>query len=153
SDLPAAPLCQSGTCWVNPRPSGTFWQSAQASSPSDVWVAGNGPNSLHFDGQSWHAVQNGLATTFQFWPFSPTDVWAADSGVIVHGDGTTFTRSVIPPGVNPVGVLWGAAPNDLYAAGIPLAHWNGSVWTAVPEVGVAFFVTGSGSNDVWAGDR
>jgi hypothetical protein len=153
ADLPSTPICENSACWVNPRPSGTWWRSAQASSASDVWIAGYGPNSLHFDGQRFQVVQNGLQSTLTYWSFSPTDVWAADSGAIVHGDGTRFAPSAFPAGVSVVGDLWGAAPNDLYASGIPLLHWDGNVWTAVPQVGVAFSVTGSASDDVWAADR
>jgi hypothetical protein len=148
--LPTTPVCENGACWVNPLPSGTWWLSTQASSASNVWVAGYGPNSLHFDGQSWQVVQNGLFSTISYWAFSPTDVWASDGANIVHGDGTTFTASAIPTGVSAGGRLWGAAPDDLYSAGSPLAHWDGHVWSAVPQAGDATFVTGSGSYDVWA---
>jgi hypothetical protein len=126
ADLPATPVCENGACWINPVPSGTWWRSAHASSASDVWVAGYGPNSLHFDGQRWQVVQNGLPSTFTYWAFSPTDVWAADSAAIVHGDGTAFTPSAIPAGGSVIGRLWGAAPDDLYVSGIPLAHWDGT---------------------------
>lgn len=152
-DLPVAPDCESGACWINPRPTGDGWRTVAGSSPSDVWVGGFDATVLHFDGTRWSLVPTGRTFIGSIWSFSPTDVWIVGDPAPVHGDGTTFTEVPFPAGTSPTGQAWGAAPDDLYIAGIPLTHWDGTSMTAIPEVPSAFYATGSGSSDVWAGDQ
>ncbi|HVZ85667.1 MAG TPA: hypothetical protein VHG72_01785 [Polyangia bacterium] len=152
-DLPAALDCERGACWISPRPTGDGWKTVAGSSPNDVWVGGFDANVLHFDGTRWSLVPTGRTFVASIWSFSPTDVWIVGDPATVHGDGTTFTEVPFPAGASPTGQAWGAAPDDLYIAGIPLTHWDGTRMTAIPEVPNAFYATGSGSHDVWAGDQ
>jgi hypothetical protein len=152
-DLPVAPDCQSGVCWINPRPTGDGWDTVAGSSPSDVWVGGFDATVLHFDGTQWSLVPTGRTFIGSIWSFSPTDVWIVGDPAVVHGDGTTFTEVPFPAGTSATGQAWGAAPDDLYIAGIPLSHWDGTSMTAIPEVPNVFYATGSGSRDVWAANQ
>jgi hypothetical protein len=153
ADLPVTPNCESGACWVNPRPTGIGWTTVGGSSPTDVWVGGFDASVLHFDGTRWSLVPTGRTFIASIWSFSPTDVWIVGDPATVHGDGTSFTEVPFPAGASPTGQVWGPASNDVYLAGIPLTHWNGTSITAVPEVPNVSQVTGSGSDDVWAADQ
>jgi hypothetical protein len=153
AELPAAQACEGGVCWINPRPTGDSWRTVAGSSPSDVWVGGFDPNVLHFDGTRWSLVPTGRTFIASIWSFSPTDVWIVGDPAVVHGDGTTFTDVPFPAGTTATGQAWGPASDDLYIAGIPLSHWDGTSISPIPEVPNVYYVAGSGRDDVWAADQ
>ncbi|HXJ66140.1 MAG TPA: hypothetical protein VNN79_20450 [Actinomycetota bacterium] len=113
--------------------------SVAASGPDDVWVLGETPTLLHFDGSSWSKVPTAEVAGPQLRglvAFAPNDAWvvgtertdryAGECGE--HGRGT---RPLVE-------------------------HWDGSTWREVaspsPRVHESelWSVSGSGSTDVWA---
>jgi hypothetical protein len=142
----------------------TIWESAAA----DVWVGGTAwvPSGggvkigawvlQHWDGHTWTVVQSGLDRFFHsFWGSSPTDLWAAGSGIF-HFDGSSWTTAVASPNMAQV---WGSCAGDVWAAsnlgGTPL-HYDGSSWS--PDATPGFptnngvgALTGTSADDVWAG--
>ena len=158
-----------------------------AISANDVWAVGwyqSGPTgqeggalTMHWDGANWTVVPNPSKATFNaVTAFASNDVWAAGQQAILHWNGSVWTSVPfpLPPTQNSFVVLRGLsgnAPNDLWAVGynqfpyfsgyryVPVAyHWNGSVWSLVPNAGATdeFLnaVVALASNDVWgAGDN
>ena len=47
---------------------------------------------------------------------------------------------------------WGAAPDDVWAVGSTILHWDGSAWSAFPECRTSELhgIWASGPNDAWA---
>lgn len=119
--------------------------SISASAPNDVWAVGNGfgdddkPLVLHYDGVAWTALPtppfgglygefNGVAAN------GPNDVWATgrtildeeDRGhaLVMHWNGTTWTRIATPPDAGPMtGVA--AADGGVVTVGMTLDRQNG----------------------------
>jgi hypothetical protein len=66
------------------------------------------------------------------WTFSPTDIWLAGyKGTFLHFDGTAWKGRYLAGFVGNVTSLYGGAPNDLWASGDKLLHWDGTAWTIV----------------------
>jgi hypothetical protein len=184
-----------GTAWsIVPspnRPGHSFnvLYAVSGTSANDVWAVGVSHDGLfpsrtliqHWDGTQWSIVPSpspadqlndlrGVAA------IAPDDVWAVGyhSGaqtqepidtLVLHWDGTTWTRAPSPNVVGGANQLLGISAlsaDDIWAvgsgAGGPLAiRWNGSTWSLVPvrrDAGSSTeFLTGVGgatSNDVWA---
>jgi hypothetical protein len=103
--------------------------SIWGSSSADVFaagfqVSGTSPDFrvfgriLHFDGMAWSRVDlpSGVGVLHGIWGSSSRDVFAVgDDGVIVHFDGTTWTKST-PTGKILLGV-WGSSSADVFAVG------------------------------------
>lgn len=96
--------------WMNPAPTGKTLFGVGGTSPSDVWVAGEGGSIAHFDGTQWDARWDrraGLDPTepargdgaryFAVGTHTRGDVWIAgelDGKIeVVHYDGKTWTKS------------------------------------------------------------
>ena len=90
------------------------------------------------------------------WAFAPDDVWAGGE-LMLHFDGTAFTR-VATPQAGWVTDFLGFAPDDLYAvAGAGLLHWDGAAWSAVDFGGTISpsgltAIWGTSASDLWLGD-
>ncbi len=158
--IPPGALCElSGWCWYNPRPSGDEWTTVTGAGRSDLWVAGQSPQALHFDGGHWTLVGNPLLLTLGSWAASKNDVWFAGATTgdgmtagIAHWDGTSMTLVPGLPTVTELTGIWGSGPNDIYAIGYQSAiHWDGTAWTIIPGV-MGTTISASGPNDIWVGN-
>jgi hypothetical protein len=116
-----------------------------ASGPNDVWAVGNGlgeddkPLVLHYDGTAWSAMPTppfgGLYGEFHgVVAKAPNDVWATgrsvldenDSGhaLVMHWDGTSWTRIGVPADAGPMyGVA--AAPGGIATVGMTADREHG----------------------------
>lgn len=137
-------------------------------SSSDAWAVGDGATVLHWNGTSWAPVTvPGLPAEVALRAvdaLSSSDVWAAgeagpgtayapNSTLIVHWDGTAWTR-VASPGPSALDLTLnslsmdsatdGWAVGDVYHPNgntvTPVAlHWNGTSWQqAAPDGGFSF---------------
>jgi hypothetical protein len=118
------------------------WGSAR----DDVWAVGEGI--AHWDGTRWSKVLDGL--TYDDFPSisgsGPNDVWVTlGSHNGVHWDGNQWT-SVDVPGFH----VWSAGPNDVWAVGEGVSHFDGVRWSTDLTFGYLEAVWGSGPSDVWA---
>ncbi len=111
------------------------------SSASDIWAVGESGTLLHFSGTTWSAV-TGVTTSdlFAVWGSSATDVWVAGSGVVLHGNGTSWTST------NLAGILMsvsGTGPNDVWVTGetSSVRHYTGGpTWATLnPGNGLTYF--------------
>ena len=119
---------------------------------NDVWVGGSAEQNgntmppavlFHFDGQSWtvHGPV-GRFTVEALWPAGSTDaLWVAIPAAagqpfpIVAFANDTVTQTTIANWQMGAGVisLWGRAPNDIWAAGKDIAHFDGTSWSQVAD--------------------
>ena len=176
--------------WDSPAassPASNVLTGVAATSASNAWAvgrcSGGDPDKtfiLHWDGSTWERqpspnvgwkinTLDGVAAA------SPSDAWAvgqyAPEGVsayrplIVHWDGTRWTRQPTPNDGQPFYSLRGVAAissSDAWAvgpgpSGAVILHWDGTAWTqlAVPELGPGIYpslygVAATSSSDAWA---
>lgn len=145
SDYQPVVLHWDGNTW-SPMPFGfgTSLYAVDATSETDVWVAGGwtwgypypycGPEFFHWDGTAWTAMSAALGMEARMVDMvSPTDGWAAGdcngiSSSIYHWDGYTWSPIMLPPGPA-IGALSMASSTDGWAStGVSLWHWDGAAW-------------------------
>ena len=120
----------------------------------DIWAIGaQGIDTFvcHYDGavwQTWWLSSMGQAH----------EIWVADDGrVFVAGDyGTVYSNyygswapmSAVQP-VEDLSCVWGASASSVYVAGKngAIAHWDGSLWTAMVSGTSSDLIAISGSSD------
>jgi hypothetical protein len=111
------------------------------SGPSDIWVVGDRPVALHYDGQAWNEVPLGVplngANLNAVWGSGPRDIFAVgDNGTILHYDGTRWARQNAPTSNELVAVA-GRSATEVYALAqstddrMPpmLLRYDGRTWT------------------------
>jgi hypothetical protein len=110
-------------------------------SPTDVWVVGEAPAALHWDGQAWNEMPFGLSrpgTLNGVWASGPRDVFAVGAeGAVLHFDGGSWSRMTVPTDRDLVAVA-GRSASDVYALAQSssdreapqLLHYDGRSWTA-----------------------
>jgi hypothetical protein len=133
------------------------------SGPEDVWTMDfdYGFAIRHWDGEGWSApttLEQGGPFAWDLWVAGPNDVWVFEVGSaqILHGDGIAFSPSwsadmnVAPPRF--IVDVWGSRPDDIWAVGTIILHWDGTGWSELPSPTSAQLVVmgGSGADDVWA---
>ncbi len=114
------------------------------SGPNDIWVVGDRPVALHYDGTTWNEVPLGVnlngSTLNAVWGSGPRDVFAVgDNGMIIHWDGTRWARQQAPTSNQLVAVA-GRSATDVFALAqstddrMPpaLLRYDGRTWTATP---------------------
>lgn len=107
---------------------------------------------------AWRSLEPQPGTVHDLWglhAFGANDLWVSgNQGTVMHFDGAwTATPN---PATDAVFVLWGAAPDDVWAVGrnCLAMHWQGSTWstqTTIPCTPTIelFSVNGSASDNVW----
>ena len=152
--------------------------AASALSPDDIWAVGAGGDGdplvcdlsqiHHWNGQTWTHVPSqppdncAWHSLYAVEAVAPSDVWAGGEtfdgnyhGLSLHWGGSTWVEEPTPIGIADFASF---APDDVYAFGGGIAHWDGQAWTLVesfPEV-EGPSLTGAEANgacDVWAGGR
>ena len=118
-------------------------KAIHGSSPTDIWVVGDAPAALHWDGQAWNEMPFGVGspgTLYGVWSGGPRDVYAVgDGGAVLHFDGGAWSRMTVPTSQQLVAVT-GRGAGDVYALAQSsndreapqLLHYDGRAWTATP---------------------
>jgi len=116
-------------------------RAISGSSPTDIWVVGEAPAALHWDGQAWNEMPFGVGrpgTLTGVWAGGPRNVFAVgEGGAVLHFDGGSWSRMSVPTDHDLVAVT-GRAPDDVYALAQSsndreapqLLHYDGKAWTA-----------------------
>ena len=151
-----------------------------AAGPADVWAGGRGygnPSTMlwHWGGSEWAPAGPTIADGYirGLGVLSPTDIWAVGGTANVNGDagdmplalhwnGAQWTATVVPT-LPPypyssahLTAVAGAAPNDVWAVGQAIVHWDGHGWQTAPldlPAGAwldLHSVVAPRANDVWA---
>jgi hypothetical protein len=108
-----------------PMPAGKyFWDiwSMPGSPMVDAWAVGDGGAIARWNGTEWKLEPSVTDRNLRaVWGSSPTDVWAAGDGVVVHYDGTTWSASYTVTtnrlGGTLSGGLWGSSSKDVWVIG------------------------------------
>ena len=144
--------------------SGTIFNDIWGFSESDIFAVGN-PNLLyHYDGSSWHGINNlsnlpyGSEQFNGVWGTSANNVYATGHfGAIYHYKGNYDWEEVFRPEyMESFTGIWGTSANNIYAAGASgkMYHYNGSSWSMIKELnGWLTKVWGSSANDVFVASQ
>ncbi len=131
-----------GASWTTIPPpawAGSDLQSMWAFDPTTLWITGSiGVLArYHVDTGVWEQLASGTAEPlYSIWGAAPDDIWVAggvaSGDVLLHWDGTSWTRDTAAPILDPRGLLGlsGIASNDVMVQGRDggILRWNGSVW-------------------------
>jgi hypothetical protein len=156
--LPA--LCDNeGWCWEHPSPVGGEIVALTSSSPDDGFA-------LTRDGMLLHASGRGVTAT-RIRPYDPTHtegtVWSPSPGVawvatrdsVIRVSPDRVERVTFFEGLNEPTTVWGAASDDIWAAGTigGVVHFDGTRWSSrnLPTSADVITLTGGGG-EVWAWD-
>lgn len=128
-------------------------ESVSAVSSDDVWAVGGGGDGdfstapvyiVHWDGSSWshfnHTVPGFGHRLFGVEAIANDDVWAIGQyfdafgyhAYAVHWDGSAWEFMKVPGGSLH---LWARGPDDVYAAGGSIYHYDGTTWSWVDDIG------------------
>ena len=125
-----------GMTWSSVTPASESGRYS-ARSPSDIWVA-NEYEAEHWDGTTWSTVsipgQNSVSAID-----GTTSVWGVGAfGAISELQSTGFVQANMPPTFAPTyRAVRAFADDDVVLAGTSaLAHWDGTAFTAGPDVGM-----------------
>ena len=91
-----------GSSWKQmAAPDNSGLLDVDADSPADAWAIAADGGVLHWNGATWTvATQLGLDNVAAIAALSPTDVWVADQVTLSHFNGTSWTSTALPAGVN-----------------------------------------------------
>ena len=113
------------------------------SSGTSIWAAASDGKIFQIDAAgTWTLAASTPYTLFSVFGFSDEDLWFAADGTFLHGhkDGSgkmIFPFTPVPSGSEKLTwrVVWGAAPDDVWAAAKEKAfmHWNGSNWSQIQD--------------------
>jgi hypothetical protein len=173
-DVPTAAQWDGGSWTLLPSPldvtEGAFTGVA-AISTDDVWVVGYEGDAevgeeralaVHWNGLGWEiapvqpAIGGGRSGLLAISGSSGSDLWAVgyrhNRPVILRYDGRVWARS--PSDVpGEVTAITNLAPDDAWAVGEAVQHWDGSTWGELGTVraeGSLFGVAAVAPEDVWA---
>ena len=142
----------------------TWFHKVWGSAADDVFVLSSPQDSkdyiLHYNGSNWTDMAIPLITSTDIqakgiWGSAADDVFVVGSilteeagrqGIILHYNGTSWSKMDIPPGTlpgrwNQLKRVWGSAADDVFAFGYStevtnveyaLLHYDGSKWTRIP---------------------
>jgi hypothetical protein len=86
-------------------------------SPTDAWAVARDGGVLNWNGSAWTVrTQLGFGNTV-IAALSPTDVWVGGVVSLTHYNGTSWTSTPIPAGVNALTGHAVLAPSDIWFAG------------------------------------
>ena len=137
--------------------------SVWANTTDDTWAVGHSGSIHHWNGSQWAVVESDVGSRLNdVFGFSDDDVWAGGKSlgssqwdnILLHWNGTEWIRVDASqtgiPNIETHGI-WGAAPNDVWAAAQPLFHWDGSNWSSIEmENGNGLnALWGSAADDIW----
>ena len=127
-------------------------ESASAIAADDIWGVGGGTGPyhgictyvVHYDGTSWNHVptpEPGLQRRlYDVHALATDDVWAVGTyldglgyhSYVIHWDGGQWTYEDLPGGG---AALHAFAPDDIYAVGDRVVHYDGTAWSWVDDLG------------------
>lgn len=123
----------------------TVVQAVWGSGPDDVWLVGEGPRIVHWNGSTWNTVEPEGSDPFHLttvWGTSKSDAWAFGNGLgqklALHWNGAAWKPVEFPGISGSVSAVWGDAPNHylatangLYEGHNPLRclRFDGSAWS------------------------
>jgi len=131
-------------------------QDIWGTSADNVFVVGHGgwgvEQILHYDGNGWQEISDGIFQyLFGVWGSSSNSVVAVGwDGTILNYNGSSWTR--ICGDDASFGDIWGSGPNDVFAVGDGIWHYDGQQWSMMGSGTTKGLsgIWGSSSTDVFA---
>jgi hypothetical protein len=112
-------LHYNGSAWSQvtvPDSSGLL--DVDALSPTDAWAIAADGSVLSWNGSAWSVVTTlELSNDAAIAALSPADVWVAQLGGVSHYNGTAWTTTSLPSGVNVLTAHATVSPGDVWFAG------------------------------------
>ncbi len=170
-----------GVSWTRAPSPGRLGVSSltdvDALSADDVWAVGYSRGRTlteHWDGSVWTVVPSPSvgavgSTLVAVSARTADDIWALGSWTLpqgvhrplmLHWDGTIWTRVLLPHGLGSLADVTAVAQDDVWAVGqryngTIAVHWDGAAWSIVPTPDPGYFnrlssVAALGPDDVWA---
>jgi hypothetical protein len=106
-------------------------------SPTNVWAVGQQGTIVHLDGTTWSFATgwSPMNTRVQFNSIlgrSPSDIWAAGTGIMAHYDGSSWT-AITDTGALLADKLCPGAGSEIWAASYNgVVHFDGTAWRVQP---------------------
>lgn len=141
--VPLAALALGGAPALRAQGDDVTLMAMWGSGPNDIWVVGNAPAALHWDGQAWNEIPLGVRLSGglrALWGSGPGDVFAVgDNGQILHYDGRAWQPMTSGTDRELVAVA-GRSPTEVYALARSygdrepsfVLRYNGQTWAATP---------------------
>lgn len=142
------------------------WRAVWSSSPDDTWVVGQ--SFARWDGEQWSYLDDCCEGCCgeqlnAMWGLPSGDIWAVgDNGVVVHWDGTRWSRLESLYDAWDLTSVFATGEADIWVVGTSWSslkykhsayHWDGSSWSLVVDNDDSRIlgdrVWGTGRNDVW----
>jgi len=112
-------LHYNGSAWTQmTAPDNSGLLDVDAVSPTDAWAIAADGSVLNWNGSAWSVVTTvELSNDAAIAALSPTDVWVAQLGGLAHYNGTSWTTSSLPSGVNVLTTHAVLSPGYIWFAG------------------------------------
>jgi hypothetical protein len=112
-------LHYNGSAWTQmTAPDNSGLLDVDAVSPTDAWAIAADGAVLKWNGSAWSVVTTlELSNDAAIAALSPTDVWVAQLGGVAHYNGTAWTTTSLPAGVNVLTAHAVVSPGDVWFAG------------------------------------
>ena len=149
------PASTTKPAWTSmPSPTTAALRAVWGTGPSDIYAVGDGPVTLHYNGNNWAAMTLPSGVTgalSDLWGSSLSDVWAGGSAAVLRYNGAGWTKIASPTGSSGI---WGSSASNVYiASGQDAYRYNGTSFTSysVHSGGPVFMtdIWGSGATDVF----
>lgn len=120
----------------------------------EAWAVGAAGTVVHWDGESWGAVDAGCDRSLAaVWDAEGGDLWAVgEGGTLLRWDGEAWSQPPSPTRRALHGA-WGNAPDRVFAVGDAgtILGWDGRAWSAMPSATeqALFGISGTG-DEAWA---
>jgi hypothetical protein len=112
-------LHYNGSAWTQmTAPDNSGLLDVDAVSPTDAWAIAADGSVLNWNGSAWSVVTTlELSNDAAIAALSPTDVWVAQLGGLEHYNGTAWTTTSLPSGVNVLTAHATVSPGHVWFAG------------------------------------
>jgi hypothetical protein len=112
-------LHYNGSAWSQvTAPDNSGLLDVDALSPTDAWAIASDGSVLNWNGSAWSVVTTlELSNDAAIAALSPTDVWVAQLGGMSHYNGTAWTTTSLPSGVNVLTAHAVVSPGHVWFAG------------------------------------
>jgi hypothetical protein len=122
--------------------------------PGELWMADGGAiarlNLSTHNATVWRFLDTSqYGYLHAVWGLASNDLYAvADKGMILHFDGSTWSKMKVP-GSNNLQRIWGTADNNIWAAGYNYQNGESEVWHYTGSYWTTDNITTSGASQKW----
>jgi hypothetical protein len=144
-----------GWCWENPLPVGPTLNAIFGLDAARIWAVGDKGRIQRWDGSAWKPETSGTeAPLHGVWAADATHTFAVGDGVILRGDGSSWSLDS-PPAKDDWSGISGANPKAAWVVGKrgTILRWDGQAWSverSAAEREGLLAVSSIDENNAWA---